>query len=264
MFRGHTATIVTVTVIAALAAPAQAGPTSSFADFPDGVYLEMDFGAAFGPFEIDFGAGHIVTMTHNPVGMSCPDNIGGHGENVTHPADPLVDPGDSQGPFIHNTDTCPNQSITLDFSEPVKAAGVSFKHYSCGNGKQGDRRIEVFDGPGGTGNLIGTTSTESHAIPCFAIWIDFVGVVSDQANIQSLVIVSDTDPTYITGIAASPGAPATCPADLDGDGEVGVTDFLDLLAAWGPNPGHPADLDGDGTVGVTDFLQLLADWGACV
>jgi hypothetical protein len=54
-----------------------------------------------------------------------------------------------------------------------------------------------------------------------------------------------------------------CPADLDGDGQVGVTDFLDLLAAWGPNPGHPADLDGDGQVGVTDFLDLLAAWGPC-
>ena len=29
-----------------------------------------------------------------------------------------------------------------------------------------------------------------------------------------------------------------CPADIDGDGDVGVTDFLELLAAWGPNPGN--------------------------
>ena len=27
-----------------------------------------------------------------------------------------------------------------------------------------------------------------------------------------------------------------CPADVDGDGTVGITDFLDLLAAWGPCP----------------------------
>jgi YVTN family beta-propeller protein len=57
------------------------------------------------------------------------------------------------------------------------------------------------------------------------------------------------------------GAP--CPGDIDGDGNVGITDFLSLLGAWGPNPGHPADLDGDGTVGITDFLALLANWGAC-
>jgi agmatine/peptidylarginine deiminase len=54
-----------------------------------------------------------------------------------------------------------------------------------------------------------------------------------------------------------------CPGDIDNDGDVGVTDFLALLAAWGPNPGHAADLDGDDTVGITDFLILLGLWGPC-
>ena len=54
-----------------------------------------------------------------------------------------------------------------------------------------------------------------------------------------------------------------CPADLDNDDVVGISDFLALLAAWGPNPGHAADLDGDDIVGITDFLALLAAWGPC-
>jgi hypothetical protein len=54
-----------------------------------------------------------------------------------------------------------------------------------------------------------------------------------------------------------------CPADLDGDGSVGIVDFLALLAAWGPSAGNPADLDGDGVVGILDFLGLLAAWGPC-
>ena len=57
------------------------------------------------------------------------------------------------------------------------------------------------------------------------------------------------------------GAP--CPGDVDGDQMVGINDFLLLLLAWGPNPGHPADLDGDGVVGINDLLALLADWGPC-
>ncbi|MHC4652574.1 MAG: FG-GAP repeat protein, partial [Planctomycetota bacterium] len=57
--------------------------------------------------------------------------------------------------------------------------------------------------------------------------------------------------------------PCACPWDLDGTGDVGVTDFLDMLAAWGPNPGHAADFDGNGEVAVNDFLQLLAHWGPC-
>ncbi len=64
------------------------------------------------------------------------------------------------------------------------------------------------------------------------------------------------------------GIPDECeaiPGDLDGDGLVGITDFLLLLAAWGPcpepcPPSCAADLDGDCTVGITDFLALLANW----
>lgn len=56
---------------------------------------------------------------------------------------------------------------------------------------------------------------------------------------------------------------ADCTGDVDGDGEVGITDFLILLANWGPNAGHPADIDGDGEVGITDFLALLGNWGPC-
>jgi hypothetical protein len=53
--------------------------------------------------------------------------------------------------------------------------------------------------------------------------------------------------------------------DLDGDGAVGVTDFLALLASWGPCPGAcppscAADFDGDCAVGTTDMLTLLANW----
>jgi 3-phytase len=52
--------------------------------------------------------------------------------------------------------------------------------------------------------------------------------------------------------------------DLDGDGSVGIADFLLMLAAWGPCPDPPepcpADLDRNGIVGVTDFLILLGHW----
>jgi len=53
--------------------------------------------------------------------------------------------------------------------------------------------------------------------------------------------------------------------DIDGDGLVGITDFLMLLADWGPcdrpcPPQCAADLDGDCNVGINDFLLLLANW----
>ncbi len=53
----------------------------------------------------------------------------------------------------------------------------------------------------------------------------------------------------------------SCPWDCaDGDGNVGIVDFLAVLADWG-NP-SPCDFDGGG-VGITDFLELLANWGPC-
>ena len=54
-----------------------------------------------------------------------------------------------------------------------------------------------------------------------------------------------------------------CPWDLDGDGNVGITDFLLLLGTWGQS-GVPSDIDCNGDVGIQDFLALLANWGPCV
>ena len=55
---------------------------------------------------------------------------------------------------------------------------------------------------------------------------------------------------------------AALPCGLDGDGVVGILDFLVLLGAWGPcaDCGDcPADLDGDCAVGISDYLVLLTD-----
>lgn len=62
------------------------------------------------------------------------------------------------------------------------------------------------------------------------------------------------------------GVPDECEemGDLDGDGLVGVSDLLILLASWGPCDdcnGCPADIDGNCSIGVADLLILLANWG---
>lgn len=54
----------------------------------------------------------------------------------------------------------------------------------------------------------------------------------------------------------------TCPADLDGDGNVSASDLAVLLAAWG-TAHTDADLDGDGSVAAADLSIVLAAWGDC-
>ena len=53
--------------------------------------------------------------------------------------------------------------------------------------------------------------------------------------------------------------------DLDGDGIVGINDFLILVAGWGPcaDPCPPfclGDIDENCDVGINAFLLLLANW----
>jgi hypothetical protein len=53
-----------------------------------------------------------------------------------------------------------------------------------------------------------------------------------------------------------------CPSDLDGDGIIGVSDTLDLLANFGcSNDNCVGDIDGDNVVGVSDILELLSLFG---
>ena len=88
-----------------------------------------------------------------------------------------------------------------------------------------------------------------------------------------LIAINDETATLAGGVGGSSmsvhvnttGA-IPCPWDLDGSGDVGVSDFLELLGAWGPCPPKgacPADFDGSGEVGVSDFLELLGNWGPC-
>ncbi len=58
------------------------------------------------------------------------------------------------------------------------------------------------------------------------------------------------DAVMVTVVAPGDGADA-CPLDLDGDGTVGISDLLALLAGWGS----------PWTIG--DLLDLLAAWGPC-
>jgi hypothetical protein len=53
-----------------------------------------------------------------------------------------------------------------------------------------------------------------------------------------------------------------CPADINGDAFVNVSDILLVIDAWGTS-GGAADINADGIVDVGDLLEVVGNWGAC-
>ena len=58
-------------------------------------------------------------------------------------------------------------------------------------------------------------------------------------------------------------AESPCVWDIDGDGNVSITDMLMLFSDFGSCDGSPADFNGDGCVDIQDFLALMAHYGPC-
>ena len=53
-----------------------------------------------------------------------------------------------------------------------------------------------------------------------------------------------------------------CPADINGDLLVNVSDILLVIESWG-SVGGVADINSDGIVDVGDLLEVVASWGEC-
>ncbi|MHC5005746.1 MAG: S8 family peptidase [Planctomycetota bacterium] len=83
--------------------------------------------------------------------------------------------------------------------------------------------------------------------------------------LESVVNIDVNNPAYVgllgTGrlnVAAAVGAEPEA-ADLDGDGVVGINDFLKVLADW-DQVDSAADIDHNGVVGIGDLMILIAAW----
>jgi len=169
------------------------------------------------------------------------------------------------------------QLLGLDYTGAVPLMGSSFPSFKPLN--------EVVPPQDGNGVYIALAMLGNPivATPDGALLVTFqfealqetsgtlVDIVASIDGYPEMTYVYDgTIPNYpVTGsltgdmIVVGEGGAETCRSDIDGDGEVGVADFLDILAAWGAAGSSAADIDGDGLVGVGDFLQLLSDWGLC-
>ena len=126
-------------------------------------------------------------------------------------------------------------------------------------------------------NLSGTVAEVNVFVgDVFDTTVDIVGLgdpftpfmvdLSSFSNVTRIELVNITDQggigwdTFYFSVTA--GLPNDC--DLNGDGIVGIEDFLFLLSTWGSCSDCgtcPADFDSDCSVGILDLLILLGNWG---
>jgi hypothetical protein len=83
-------------------------------------------------------------------------------------------------------------------------------------------------------------------------------------DVQRLARVLPDGPACppLPDMGANEFAPLPCPADLDCSQDVGFSDILAVLGAFGAGGGRE-DLDGSGAVDFGDILFVLSDFGAC-
>ena len=90
---------------------------------------------------------------------------------------------------------------------------------------------------------------------------DYLGMAIAGERVYPIYLdTSNGDADTYTNVIVFPSATG----DLDGDGMVGLSDLVILLANWGPCADCddcPADLNDDCAVGMADLLLLLGNWG---
>jgi len=122
-------------------------------------------------------------------------------------------------------------------------------------------------GVNGAGDIVGTSDSRAFLYAA-GVMVDLNTLINADLDWQLGAARAISDGGRIVGSGVHAGQPRAfllclrAPADLDGDGAVGVADFLQLLADWGPCT-CVSDIDGDGMVGAADFLHLLGTWGCC-
>jgi predicted outer membrane repeat protein len=91
--------------------------------------------------------------------------------------------------------------------------------------------------------------------------------VNDDKDIKQ-VVVGAGDATNLRGELAGTMEQTNillssdCAADIDGDGNVNVSDLLIIIDQWGLT-NSPADVNDDGIVDVSDLLIVSDNWGPC-
>jgi hypothetical protein len=141
------------------------------------------------------------------------------------------------------------------FMDPARISGDWFA-------VPGDGQAEAVDISGVTGNpgQAGVLIGQLTLVPCEPS--SGHGAARPAYGGALTLYTSASDGGTFGGVEVRARFPV-CPADVDADGSVGITDFLALLSGWGACPCCRGDTDGDGVIDITDFLAVVEGWGPC-
>jgi hypothetical protein len=178
------------------------------------------------------------------------------------------------GPFVSPSGFWEVRGLTLsalDNLDPASggtdAVGMGFEiqHVMAPPGHVGDLAFGGAWSPVLAVNAAAAAGVPLQATNFGAATTDHPAVGHKDKYDASLVAGVAAGLVQITGVTLTiSGKHEACPGDVDGDGNVGFSDLLRVLAAWGPAlPGMPEDLDLDGQVGFADMLVVLSSWGQC-
>lgn len=213
-------------------------------------------GGTGSPHEGFLSGGGIFMMNAAPTIRNCiiSENTAVHGAGIhgVH-ADPLIEDclftgnsSESTGTATHWNLECFPELIRCTFSENHSGA------YGAGVGAWTDCVVEIVD-----------CTFENNAADIRGGGV-YSGCGCTGVNVSGSTFCSNS-PDHIVGIWSNLGGNTfcpSCPADINADGAVNVTDVLAVLSAWG-ECSCLEDIDGDGLVNVTDILLVLDGWGTC-
>lgn len=160
--------------------------TSAFTDIPDAVLVDGPTSSLLQPQT--FGG---FTLT--------PSASYGSGtfSQYVPPGSPS-DPADGFGYLASYRAPSPVGDVTINFSAPVAAFGATFLHLSPTTlrrwGVDLPATIRAYDGPDGTGNLLGSVNSSGWFTTPLGYNFDFVAVLSTSQNISSVVIGGAAEP----------------------------------------------------------------------
>ncbi len=96
----------------------------------------------------------------------------------------------------------------------------------------------------------------------FRSYLMGLGVMNLPANLEVCQAISANGNVIIGHGFSGAWIVNLCVPDIDGDGQVAVTDLVAIIVAWGTDD-PSADLNDDGVVDVTDLVTVITTWGPC-